>query len=91
MINSMEVKVIRDSDRLFEHIPAWEDLAAAALEPNPFYEHWVLLPALRHFGAKQSKDERIGRLANSSDCCVGSLSFQATQASAIDKLLWILA
>lgn len=24
----------------------WEDLAGAALEPNPLYEHWMLLPAL---------------------------------------------
>jgi hypothetical protein len=47
--------------------------------------------APRHFGTKQLKDERIGRLANSSDRCVGSLSFQATQASAIDKRFWILA
>lgn len=27
-------------------IPEWEALAAAAAEPNPFYEHWALLPAL---------------------------------------------
>jgi hypothetical protein len=27
-------------------IPAWEELAAAALEPNVFYEHWMLIPAL---------------------------------------------
>jgi hypothetical protein len=47
--------------------------------------------APRHFGTKQLKDERIGRLANSSDRCVGSLNFQATQASAIDKRFWILA
>jgi hypothetical protein len=47
--------------------------------------------AARHFGAKQLEDEWISRLANSSDRCVGSLSFQATQASAIDKRFWILA
>jgi len=47
--------------------------------------------AARHFGTKQLEDEWIGRLANSSDRCVGSLSFQATQASAIDKRFWILA
>src|SRR2546425_8770903 len=43
------------------------------------------------FRSQQLKDEWIGRLANSPDCCVGRLSFQATQASAIDKCLWILA
>jgi CelD/BcsL family acetyltransferase involved in cellulose biosynthesis len=32
-------------------VPAWEDLAAAALEPNVFYEPWLFLPALRAFGA----------------------------------------
>lgn len=29
----------------------WEDLAANAVEPNPFYEHWMLRPALTHLGA----------------------------------------
>jgi hypothetical protein len=47
--------------------------------------------AARHFGAKELKDEWIGRLANSPDRCVGSLSFQVTQASAIDKRLRTLA
>jgi hypothetical protein len=57
-------------------------------EPN---QNQFALSAARHFGAKQPKDEGIGRLVNSPDRCVGSLSFQATQASAIDKRLWILA
>ncbi|HZX96630.1 MAG TPA: GNAT family N-acetyltransferase [Myxococcales bacterium] len=30
---------------------AWQDLAASAAEPNPFYEPWMLLPALRSFAA----------------------------------------
>jgi hypothetical protein len=47
--------------------------------------------AARHFGAKQLENEWIGCLANSSDRCVGSLSFQATQAPAVDKRFWILA
>jgi CelD/BcsL family acetyltransferase involved in cellulose biosynthesis len=34
-------------------IPAWEALAREALEPNPFYEHWMLLPALEAFAAGQ--------------------------------------
>jgi hypothetical protein len=32
------------------HLPAWADLAADAVEPNVFYEPWLLLPALRAFG-----------------------------------------
>jgi hypothetical protein len=47
--------------------------------------------AARHFGAKQFKDQRISCLANSPDRCFGSLGFQARQASAIDKRLWVLA
>jgi hypothetical protein len=47
--------------------------------------------AARHFRAKQLEDKWVGGLANSPDRRVGSLSFQATQASAIHKRLWILA
>src|SRR6516164_7138106 len=47
--------------------------------------------AARHFGTKQPKDERIGRLPNSPNRCVGSFSFQAAQTSAIDECLRIIA
>jgi CelD/BcsL family acetyltransferase involved in cellulose biosynthesis len=30
-------------------VPAWDALALCAAEPNPFYESWYLLPALRAF------------------------------------------
>ena len=30
-------------------VPAWEALAAQAAEPNPFYEHWMLRPALQAY------------------------------------------
>src|SRR5689334_11521183 len=30
-----------------------EELARSAAEPNPFYEPWMLLPALRNFGTGQ--------------------------------------
>jgi len=43
--------VVRDLSTLSRFVPAWEELAAAALEPNVFYEHWMLLPALEAFGA----------------------------------------
>lgn len=41
---------MRDVRRLVALIPAWEDLAAHALEPNVFHEHWMLLPALEAYG-----------------------------------------
>ncbi len=47
--------------------------------------------AARHLGAKQFEDKRIGRLANSLDSCRCSLSFEARQPSAVDKILWVLA
>jgi hypothetical protein len=31
-------------------VPEWEALAAEAAEPNPFYEPWMLLPALEAYG-----------------------------------------
>src|SRR5712691_1888056 len=49
------IEVLRDPVALARLIPQWEDLAASALEPNPFYEHWMLLPALESF----AKDEDI--------------------------------
>jgi len=33
---------------------AWEDLAAHAIEPNPFYEPWILLPALAANGGSDT-------------------------------------
>jgi CelD/BcsL family acetyltransferase involved in cellulose biosynthesis len=46
----MSVVVVRDEAALAPYISDWEDLAAEAIEPNPFYESWMLLPALRAFG-----------------------------------------
>jgi CelD/BcsL family acetyltransferase involved in cellulose biosynthesis len=50
---SAGVTVARSRTELECLVPAWEDLARAALEPNPFYEHWMLLPALEAFAAGQ--------------------------------------
>jgi hypothetical protein len=47
----MDIKTVSDREGLLPYLPDWEDLAAAALEPNPFYEHWMLLAALRRFGS----------------------------------------
>jgi len=50
------IQVVRDRAALEAIVPAWEDLAAHAVEANPFYEHWILLPALRaHYEAKASE------------------------------------
>src|SRR5215210_6529152 len=44
------IQVVRDRAALEAIVPAWEDLAAHCVEANPFYEHWILLPALRAQG-----------------------------------------
>ena len=44
---TLRIQLVRSADALGAIVPAWEDLAAHALEPNPFYEPWILLPALR--------------------------------------------
>ena len=47
----MSVVVINDLTALEKYVPAWADLAAAAIEPNAFYEPWMLMPAIRAFGS----------------------------------------
>jgi GNAT acetyltransferase-like protein len=46
----MSVEIVDDLTALEKHIAAWEELAAAAIEPNVFYEPWMLMPALRAYG-----------------------------------------
>ena len=48
--DGVEVEVVRDLAVLARHRDAWQHLAAAALEPNVFYEPTALLLALEHFG-----------------------------------------
>jgi len=45
------VEVLSDAAALAALVPDWEELAAQAVQPNPFYEHWMLLPALAAYGA----------------------------------------
>jgi hypothetical protein len=47
---SMPLVVIDDAAELAAYIPAWEDLARHAIEPNAFYEHWMLIPGIKHYG-----------------------------------------
>src|SRR5438034_2094075 len=44
------IHVLRDRESLAAIVAPWEELAAHAIEPNPFYEPWILLPALRAQG-----------------------------------------
>jgi hypothetical protein len=62
----MYVLVIEDFDLLEDHLQAWEDLTADALEPNPFYEPWMLMPALRSFTTR--KDVRVVLVFASDPC-----------------------
>src|SRR5258706_8918943 len=54
------VVVVRDLQTLSDFVPACEDLAAAAREPNVFYEHWMLLPALEAFGGGKDISTVLG-------------------------------
>jgi CelD/BcsL family acetyltransferase involved in cellulose biosynthesis len=49
-VAGLSVEVVEDAAGLEKYVAAWDDLAAAAVEPNVFYESWMLLPALRAFG-----------------------------------------
>jgi CelD/BcsL family acetyltransferase involved in cellulose biosynthesis len=55
--NRMSVVAIEDLDVLEDYVQAWEDLAEEALEVNPFYEPWMLMPALR--GLATGKNVRV--------------------------------
>jgi CelD/BcsL family acetyltransferase involved in cellulose biosynthesis len=46
------VAAVSDAAALRAIVPDWEELAREAAEPNPFYEHWMLLPALEAYGAQ---------------------------------------
>jgi len=48
------VLVVQDPQALAEYASAWEDLAAAALEPNVYFEPWMLQNALKAFGASDN-------------------------------------
>ena len=54
----MIVEVLKDAAALRALVPDWEALAAEAAEPNPFYEHWMLLPALAAYREEADVDFR---------------------------------
>jgi hypothetical protein len=49
----MSVVIITTLTELAEYLTELEELAATAIEPNVFYEPWVLLPSLKAFGANE--------------------------------------
>src|SRR5438309_8492344 len=52
-MQALKITELRDAAALAALVPEWENLAANALEPNPAYEPWMLLPALEAFGCGQ--------------------------------------
>src|SRR5215470_2488526 len=49
-VAKMSVVVVTALTDLEKYVTAWEDLAGAAIEPNVFYEPWMLMPAVRAYG-----------------------------------------
>ncbi|MBM4071700.1 MAG: hypothetical protein FJ271_22660 [Planctomycetes bacterium] len=47
--SAFTIVVARSIEELIPYADAWDDLARNALEPNVFYESWMLLPALRAY------------------------------------------
>ena len=50
----MRITVLDHPAALAGHMAAWNDLAAGALEPNVFYEPWMMLPAIDAFARGKS-------------------------------------
>lgn len=50
-----EVVALTDPQAMRDRIPQWEALAKDTIEPNVFYEHWALIPALRLYGSSSVK------------------------------------
>jgi CelD/BcsL family acetyltransferase involved in cellulose biosynthesis len=46
-----QVEVVESAEQLLAHVSAWTALAGNALEPNPFYEPWMLMPAIFTYGS----------------------------------------
>jgi CelD/BcsL family acetyltransferase involved in cellulose biosynthesis len=50
-VGKVRMVAVTSLERLASIQSEWQELGARAAEPNPFYEPWMLLPALRAFGA----------------------------------------
>ncbi len=49
----MTITVVEDPAALSEYATAWQALAQEAIEPNVYYEPWMLLPAVRFLTAEK--------------------------------------
>lgn len=49
----MYAVVIKEVAELEAYLPAWENLVAEALEPNVFYEPWMVMPAILAYGLRK--------------------------------------
>jgi CelD/BcsL family acetyltransferase involved in cellulose biosynthesis len=45
--SALKVVVVEKEEGLRDHAAAWQDLADHAMESNPFYEPWMLVPAIK--------------------------------------------
>jgi CelD/BcsL family acetyltransferase involved in cellulose biosynthesis len=61
----LSVTVVQDPAALAPWVPAWDALAARALEPNAFHEPWLMLPGLEAFG--EGKDIRCVLVHDAAD------------------------
>jgi hypothetical protein len=50
-----DVLVVESPSELHAHLGQWEDLSASVIEPNVFYEPWLLLPAIESL----AKDKKL--------------------------------
>jgi CelD/BcsL family acetyltransferase involved in cellulose biosynthesis len=87
----IRVAALQDAGALQAHLEAWEDLAANAAEVNPFYEPWMLLPALEAAAAPEAlqlvlvtAEDRAGR-----QCLIGLFPLERVPRRALRVLrLW---
>jgi CelD/BcsL family acetyltransferase involved in cellulose biosynthesis len=49
MSSAVRVTLVRSVEELANHVEAWDALAKNAVEPNLFYESWMVLPGARAF------------------------------------------
>src|SRR5687768_9136928 len=52
------VVVVDQPGEVARHVPAWSTLIEELLEPNVFYEPWMLAPALAHLRHATPKEQR---------------------------------
>lgn len=51
----MSVVEVQAIDSLERWVPAWNDLAENAIEPNPFFEPWAFIPAWRYLASAEER------------------------------------